>query len=96
MATISDKDLDMPIKESNLRTDSVDHPPHYIKGGIEAIDVIEAWELPFCLGNTIKYLCRLGWKNEDWSAEQVLIDLKKARWYLNREIQKLESSVEEE
>lgn len=61
--------------------DSIDHPPHYNRGGIEAIDVIEAWELGFCLGNAVKYICRAGHKNPD-----TLTDLKKALWYLQREV----------
>lgn len=66
--------------------ESVNHPPHY--GGAdnlyEAIKVIEAWELGFCLGNAVKYICRAGKKSSE------LEDLKKARWYLDREIQRLE------
>lgn len=63
---------------------SIDHPPHY--GGedntYEAIKVIEAWELGFNLGNVIKYISRAGKKGSK------LEDLKKAQWYLNREIEK--------
>ena len=66
--------------------DSVDHPEHY--GGAddpyEAIKVVEAWSLNFCLGNVIKYISRAGKKGD------ALEDLKKARWYLNREITNLE------
>jgi hypothetical protein len=60
----------------------IDHPAHYNAGGIEAIDVIEAWELGFCLGNTVKYISRAGRKDPDATVE----DLEKARWYLDREI----------
>lgn len=60
----------------------VHHPAHY--GGAddpyEAIKVIEAWHLGFCLGNTVKYIRRAGSKTD------LLTDLKKARWYLDREI----------
>ena len=60
----------------------VSHPPHYVsKSGMEAIDVIEAFDLGFCLGNTIKYILRAGFKGDR------LEDLKKAAWYLNREIE---------
>lgn len=66
---------------------TVEHPKHY--GGkenpYEAIKVIEAWELGFCLGNVIKYISRAGKKHEN-----ITEDLKKALWYLNREIEKLE------
>ena len=71
-------------------SETVDHPSHY--GGkdnpYEAIKVIEAWALGFCLGNTVKYISRAGRK----SGESVLDDLRKARWYLDREIQRLERS----
>ena len=60
--------------------DMVDQPPHYKDGGIETIDVIEAKKLGFNLGNAVKYISRAGKKND------ALEDLKKARWYLNREI----------
>lgn len=69
-------------------TESVDHPSHY--GGdttYEAIKVIEAWGLGFCLGNTVKYISLAGKKRIDSGAE----DLKKARWYLDREISRLEN-----
>lgn len=62
----------------------VNHPAYYQAGGIEAIDVIEAWGLGFCLGNTVKYIARAGKKGAR------LTDLKKAAWYLNREIEKEE------
>lgn len=65
----------------------VDHPTHY--GGAdntyEAIKVIEAWELGFNLGNTVKYISRAGKKDD------MLQDLEKARWYLDREIVKLKN-----
>jgi len=73
-----------------MTTDSVNHPQHY--GGAdnpyEAIKVIEAWDLGFNLGNTVKYISRAGKKDAAKLAE----DLKKARWYLDREISNLEKS----
>lgn len=64
----------------------VDHPAHY--GGAdniyEAIKVIEAWKLGFCLGNAVKYIARAGKKGS--AAE----DLKKARWYLDHAISNME------
>ena len=64
----------------------VDHPDHY--GGsdndYEAINVIEAWDLNFHLGNVIKYVCRAG-KKTGCQIE----DLKKASWYLERHIEGL-------
>ena len=62
---------------------TVDHPDHY--GGAdnpyEAIKVIEAWDLNFNLGNAVKYIARAGHKVDR------LEDLKKAIWYLQREVQ---------
>jgi hypothetical protein len=65
----------------------VNNPLHY--GGVdnpyEAIKVIEAWDLDFHLGNTVKYISRAGIKNP----EKELEDLKKAAWYLQRKINNL-------
>lgn len=67
--------------------EAVNHPAHYggAENPYEAIKVIEAWKLGFCLGNTVKYISRAGKKDD------ILQDLKKARWYLDREITTLES-----
>jgi len=67
------------------RTDMVNHPPHYTSGGIDTIDFIEAKQLGYHLGQVIKYVSRAGKKND------ALEDLKKARWYLDREIGRMES-----
>ena len=64
----------------------IDHPDHYNTGEIEVIDAIEAWRLGFHLGNAVKYIARAGHK----SASPVLNDLKKAQWYLDRYIEKLQ------
>lgn len=61
-------------------------PAHYNNIGITPIDVIEAWGLGFCLGTLVKYVARHGKK----PGESALQDLKKARWYLDREIENLE------
>lgn len=67
---------------------NVDHPAHY--GGkdnpYEAIKVIEAWELGFCLGNAVKYISRAEKKGA------TIEDLKKAVWYLQHEIQQREKA----
>ena len=60
--------------------DSVNHPAHYTAGGIETIDFIEAKKLNYNLGNVIKYLTRADHKGNK------LEDLRKAQWYLTREI----------
>jgi hypothetical protein len=78
------------VKKANFKRDSVDGPAHY--GGkenvYEAIKVIEAWELGFCLGNTVKYISRAGKKD----AKKHVEDLEKARWYLDREIARLKNA----
>ena len=60
--------------------DLVNQPPHYTAGGIETIDFIEAKKLNYNLGNVIKYLTRADYKGNK------LEDLRKAQWYLTREI----------
>jgi hypothetical protein len=63
-------------------SDPVNHPPHYTEhpSGIECIQVTE--HLSFCVGNAIKYLWRADLKHPD-----AIQDLKKAVWYINREIE---------
>lgn len=65
----------------------VDHPKHYNSGKIEAISVIEDWNLDFHLGNTVKYICRAG-KKETSSEVQ---DLEKAIWYIQRKLNLLKN-----
>lgn len=69
--------------------DVINHPAHYTFGKIETIDVIEDWNLPYHLGNAIKYISRAGHKDPTKKIE----DLKKAQWYLNRYIEKLEQEA---
>lgn len=65
-------------------TDMVNHPAHYKFGnGVEVIDLTE--QLTFNTGNAVKYLSRAGRKSED-----PIEDLHKARWYVDREIQRIE------
>jgi len=69
------------------KNDAVNNPAHY--GGLgnlyEAIKVIEAWGLCFCLGNTVKYISRAGKKDP----KKLIEDLEKAAWYLQRKIAQL-------
>jgi len=58
--------------------------PYYHSGTYEAINVIEAWGLNFSLGNVIKYVARAGRKTDN-----PIEDLEKAKWYIEREIEKL-------
>jgi uncharacterized protein DUF3310 len=62
---------------SERKHDPVSHPAHYVQGGIETIDFIEAKQLGYHLGNVVKYITR-------WELKGTLEDLKKARWYLDR------------
>ena len=68
--------------------DNVNHPDYY--GGenntYEAIKVIDAWGLGFCLGNVVKYISRAGKKE----GNSMIQDLKKASFYLDHEINKLQ------
>jgi len=66
--------------------DPVNHPAHYTDGGIETIDFIEAKRLGYHLGNVVKYICRAGKKGTNMGLQ----DLQKARWYLDRAIEKNE------
>jgi hypothetical protein len=69
---------------------NIEHPSHYRKNsGYEAIDVIDAWNLGFSLGNAVKYICRAGIKDKN----RVIEDLRKAVWYIEYEISKLEKEV---
>jgi len=70
------------------KQDAINNPAHYggIENPYEAIKVIEAWQLDFHLGNVVKYIARAGKKDKDF----FLQDLKKAKWYLNRAIDRLE------
>jgi phage I-like protein len=67
--------------EHARRDDPVNHPAHYTMhpSGIECVTIAE--HFGFCLGNAIKYIWRAGLKTQDASD-----DLKKAAWYINREL----------
>lgn len=72
-------------------SEQVNHPEHYGGGDnpYEAIKIIEALNLNFHLGNTVKYISRAGKKEP----EKVLQDLRKAAWYLDREIKNREKEI---
>lgn len=81
------------MSNKSRRKESVNHPQHY--GGdtiYEVIKVLEAWGLDFDfdLGNAVKYIARAGKKSKTKAIE----DLKKAAWYLNRRIERLEQRNE--
>ena len=81
---MNDREGVFVIDEDKPKKELVDHPKHY--GGkdnpYEAIKVIEAWDLGFCLGNTVKYIARCGKKDNE------IQELEKALWYLKREIKR--------
>jgi len=61
------KTIELPKNE-----DVINHPSHYTRGKIEVIDFIEDQQLPYHLGNVIKYIARAGYKGDK------LEDLKKS------------------
>lgn len=68
-------------------TDMVNHPPHYTShpSGVECITVTE--HMGFCIGNAVKYLWRADLKGD------AVEDLKKARFYIDREITRREAQA---
>lgn len=83
LANMVAKTLEEPevkVVELPKQEDVINHPSHYTRGKIEVIDFIEDQQLPYHLGNVIKYIARAGHKGDK------LEDLKKARWYLDRYI----------
>ena len=69
--------------------DNVDHPTHYNAhpSGVECIDIVE--HMTFNTGSAIKYLWRAGLKEHAPTIE----DLRKARWYIDREIERLDKEL---
>ena len=76
-------------KPINIKDDPVNHPSHYTQGGIECIEAIEAactglsGEEGYYVGQVIKYIWR-------WKHKNGLQDLKKAQWYLDHLVDKIE------
>jgi hypothetical protein len=68
--------------------DLINHPPHYTEhpSGVECIQITE--HMNFCVGNAIKYLWRAGKKSD------AIPDLEKARWYVDREIERVKTEGE--
>jgi hypothetical protein len=64
-----------------MKEDKINKPKHYAYN-IEPLDVIEDWNLNFCLGNVIKYIARADRKGNR------LEDLQKAEFYIQRELTK--------
>ena len=94
IASYEQKILELPHSELNLKSEDTDcdtdtskgkeavHPNYYASKRGEVIDFIEAYALNFNLGNVVKYVSRAGRKK----GEDTLTALKKAQWYLEREI----------
>lgn len=78
---------DEPYKTKFTENDNVNHPAHYTDGKIEVIDYIQDKDFNFCRGNAIKYISRAGKKDKAKEIE----DLQKAVWYLNKEIERLQT-----
>jgi hypothetical protein len=71
-----------PMTVADIIKDAVNHPPHYTNhpSGVECIQITET--MNFCLGNAVKYIWRADLKDD------AIEDLKKAVWYVNREIER--------
>ena len=81
-------------EQEEPKTEMVNHPSHYQSGKFEVIDIIEEFNLGFNLGNVIKYILR---SDKKFEGSEMFQDLRKAKWYLEREISKLEkNNVEKE
>ena len=76
------------IVKSEIKKEKVKHPDHYNEhlSGVECIDIVE-W-MTFNLGNAVKYVWRAPYKGNQ------IEDLRKAAWYINREIERLGGSEE--
>lgn len=83
---------DLIKKTQTFDNANVNHPSHYTAGNIEVIDFIEDKKLGYHRGNAIKYICRAGLKDKNKEIE----DLKKAEWYIKREIERLQRNGREE
>lgn len=77
-------EVSMSLNTESVHTDMVNHPSHYTShpSGVEVIQITE--HMNFCLGNAIKYIMRAEHKGKQ------IEDLKKAVWYINREIERLQ------
>ena len=76
-------------KINHSQSDPVSHPSHYTShpSGVECIQIAE--HMGFNLGNALKYIWRSDLKNN------AIEDLKKAAWYIQREIEKREKELKQ-
>jgi Protein of unknwon function (DUF3310) len=75
--------------------DPVNHPSHYTFGKIQVADALEDWQMNLWRGTAVKYIVRAGRKGDSSDGPEIwrrkeIEDLKKAKWYLEREIGRLE------
>ena len=73
------------IKHLNQQQPFISSTPTHYQGTIQPIDLINAQDLNFNLGNVVKYVCRAGKKQ----GENILSDLEKAKDYINFEIERV-------
>ncbi len=73
------------VSKKAKKDPQVHHPNHYNMGKTEVWDFILEQDLPYCLGNVVKYIARAGKKHPNMYLE----DLLKAQAYLNKEIGRL-------
>jgi hypothetical protein len=85
--SVTYSDFIASLNHTEQAPDMVNHPPHYTVNGIEVIDIIDAFKLNYRLGNVVKYVLRADLKGNR------LQDLKKALWYLQREIDNCEKET---
>jgi hypothetical protein len=83
--------VEIPIPEPVSDPDPVNNPTHYKgKGGLQVLDIINAFDLGFYDGNVVKYLCRAGKKDPAKEIE----DMEKALFYLTRFIELRKAELE--
>jgi hypothetical protein len=81
---LSKSDLERMIRQ---KLSGVAHPPHQSSHeDSEVVKIAERLNLNFCLGSVVKYVARAGLKGD---GDSELEDLRKAKWYLEREIERL-------
>jgi hypothetical protein len=71
--------------DGEMSKDITHSQDHYKQTDIEPIEVIEEYNLNFCLGNAIKYILRADHKGSR------VADLEKARWYIERELMRVDT-----
>lgn len=76
-----------PLSPSESQPSETCRPSHYSRLSPQPIEVIEAWGLGFHLGGALKYIARAGHK------ESELRDLRKAEWFIHRQIQLREAQL---